>query len=83
VYVAHDRLGSGIGHDLYTALFADLATEDIHRACAGITLPNPASEKLHRRFGFRPVGRFSEQGRKFGRYWDVAWFEKDVSREPY
>jgi phosphinothricin acetyltransferase len=30
------------------------------------------------RFGFKQVARFTEQGRKFGRYWDVAWFEKAV-----
>ena len=39
-------------------------------------MPNPFSGALHRRFGFELVGTFREQGRKFGRYWDVAWFEK-------
>ncbi|MGH2725542.1 MAG: GNAT family N-acetyltransferase, partial [Actinomycetota bacterium] len=39
---------------------------------------NPASVALHERFGFRPAGRFREQGRKFGRYWDVAWYEKEM-----
>lgn len=33
---------------------------------------------LHERFGFRKVAHYSEQGRKFGRYWDVAWFEKPL-----
>jgi phosphinothricin acetyltransferase len=33
---------------------------------------------LHRRFGFTPVAHFSEQGRKFGRYWDVVYFEKPL-----
>jgi phosphinothricin acetyltransferase len=50
--------------------------EDLHRAYAGITLPNAVSVALHRRFGFEHVGTFREQGRKFDRYWDVAWFEK-------
>jgi phosphinothricin acetyltransferase len=53
-----------------------LAGEDVHRAVAGITVPNQASFALHARFGYEPVGVFGEQGRKFGRYWDVAWFEK-------
>jgi L-amino acid N-acyltransferase YncA len=26
--------------------------------------------------GFRPVGTFTEQGYKFGRYWDVVWVER-------
>jgi len=33
---------------------------------------------LHERFGFTEVAYFSEQGRKFGRYWDVAWYEKQM-----
>jgi len=39
-------------------------------------LPNPATEALHRRFGFRVVGVLSENGRKFGKYWDVCWVER-------
>lgn len=76
VYVAPDATGRGIGTRLYTALFAVLAGEDVHRALAGITLPNERSIALHARFGFERVGVFHEQGRKFGRYWDVAWYEK-------
>lgn len=76
VYVAPGSTGRGIGSPLYTALFKAVAREDVHRAYAGITQPNPASVALHERFGFRLVGIFAEQGRKFGRYWDVAWYEK-------
>jgi len=50
----------------------------IHRIVAGISQPNPASVALHRRLGFREVGVFSNVGRKFGRYWDVAWFERPL-----
>jgi len=78
VYVRHDRVGERIGSRLYAALFAHLEHEDVHRAFAGIALPNVASEVLHARFGFRHVGTFTEQGRKFGRYWDVAWFEREM-----
>jgi phosphinothricin acetyltransferase len=44
-------------------------------------LPNPASIGLHERFGFKRVALFTEQGRKFDRYWDVAWFEKPIGAE--
>ena len=37
-----------------------------------------ASVRLHQRFGFRRVAFSTEQGRKFGRYWDVAWYQKDL-----
>jgi phosphinothricin acetyltransferase len=76
VYVASDAVGHGVGGKLYEALFRSLEKEDVHRAYAGIALPNPASLALHERFGFKKVGHYTEQGRKFDRYWDVAWFEK-------
>jgi phosphinothricin acetyltransferase len=79
VYVGHDSLGVGIGRALYGALFSALAGQDLHRALAGITLPNTASETLHRSFGFESVATFDEVGRKFERYWSVRWFEKALS----
>ncbi|WP_432162808.1 N-acetyltransferase family protein [Streptomyces tendae] len=78
VYVAPEAGGRGIGSLLYTSLFDALAGEDLHRAYAGIAQPNEASGRLHARFGFRHVGTYREVGRKFGRYWDVAWYEKPL-----
>ena len=66
----------GLGTRLYTALFEALVGEPVHRAVAGVTLPNPASLALHARFGFREVGVFRENGRKLDRYWDVMWLER-------
>jgi len=76
IYVAPEFVTVGIGSQLYGALFEVLAAEDVHRAYAGITLPNEASMAIHRKFGFEQVGLFQEVGRKFGQYWDVAWLEK-------
>ena len=79
VYCRADVVGRGIGSALYRALFDVLKNEDINRIVAGVTLPNPASIALHERCGFRPVGTLSSVGRKFDRYWDVAWFERPLS----
>ena len=76
VYLDPNVFRMGIGTALYEVLFDALTDEDVHRAYAGITVPNPASFALHERFGFRQVGYYTEQGRKFDKYWDVAWFEK-------
>lgn len=78
VYCAPDATGRGIGTLLYEELFAVLEGEDVHRAYAGVTQPNPASDRLHRAFGFTVVGTFREVGRKFGRYWDVTHYERPV-----
>jgi phosphinothricin acetyltransferase len=82
VYLSPESVGRGAGSRLYEALFKALEGEDVHRAYAGIALPNPASIGLHERFGFKRVAHFTEQGRKFGRYWDVAWYEKPIGPEP-
>ena len=79
VYVHPGRHARGIGTRLYAALFGALASEDVHRAYAAIVVPNPASVALHARFGFEAVGLYREAGRKFGRYWDVQWFERPLS----
>ena len=79
VYLAPNAIGRGAGTRLYEALFRSLEGEDVHRAYAGIALPNPGSIGLHEKFGFKRVAHFTEQGRKFGRYWDVDWFEKPLT----
>jgi phosphinothricin acetyltransferase len=76
VYVHPEALGLGVGARMYDRLFELLAGEPIHRAYAGITLPNPASLALHRRFGFRDLGVYDEVGYKLGQYWSVQWLEK-------
>jgi hypothetical protein len=68
--------GRGLGKLLYSALFDALKGEDLRMALAAITLPNEASVRLHLGFGFQQTGVLHEVGRKFDRYWDVAWFEK-------
>jgi len=78
VYVHPERQARGIGTRLYAALLTALSGEDVHRAYAAIVLPNAASISLHERFGFAPVGLYREIGRKFGRYWDVQWFERPL-----
>jgi len=76
IYLDPDFKGKGLGSALYTQLFESLAKEDIHRAYAGITLPNPASIAIHQKFGFKKVAHYSEAGKKFDQYWDVIWMEK-------
>ena len=51
----------------------------LHRAYGGISQPNAASNALHERLGFRCVGTFHEVGYKFGRYWDIARYERELA----
>ncbi|HVX71095.1 MAG TPA: GNAT family N-acetyltransferase [Mycobacteriales bacterium] len=79
VYLHPAATGAGIGSALYRRLFEELSGEDIHRAYAGIALPNDASVALHRKFGFAEMGTMTEVGRKFDRWWDVLWMERSLA----
>lgn len=77
IYLAPEQGGAGTGRALYTHLFEALEREvSLHRAYGGVALPNEASVALHQRLGFKRIGTLREVGFKFGRYWDVAWFER-------
>ncbi|MFT5289660.1 MAG: phosphinothricin acetyltransferase [Planctomycetota bacterium] len=67
--------GRGLGKRLLAALLAGLRQQGLHRAVAMVALPNDASVALHRRAGYREVGRLSEIGTKLGRKWDTLIFE--------
>jgi len=82
IYCSQNAIGRSVGTRLYTALFEAIANEDIRRIVAGYTLPNAGSAALHKRFGFKIVGVFTEVGRKFDRYWDVAWTERPLRLPP-
>ena len=78
IYLAPGEQGQGLGRRLYQTLFEALADEDVHRAFGGITQPNEASVGLHLAMGFTHVGTYREVGRKFGKFWDVAWYGKTL-----
>ena len=78
VYCAPDAVGRGIGSLLYAHLFRVIEGQGLHRAMAGVTLPNDASLALHRKFGFIAIGTEHEVGRKFDRYWDVNQLERPI-----
>jgi phosphinothricin acetyltransferase len=82
VYVEAGRRRTGGGRALYAQLLARLTERGFRTAVAGLTLPNPASEGLHRAMGFVPVGTFRAVGWKHGAWHDVHFMQRDVSSEP-
>jgi phosphinothricin acetyltransferase len=68
----------GVGRMLYHALFALLADQGYHVACAGIGLPNDASVGLHEAMGFRRVGVYRRIGFKEGEWRDVGWWQREL-----
>ncbi|MCD1263912.1 GNAT family N-acetyltransferase [Shinella sp. AETb1-6] len=80
VYVRSDTRGAGTGGKLMKALIDRASFNGVHVMIAGIEAENTASIKLHEKFGFRTVGRFSEVGIKFGRWLDLTCMELKVPK---
>jgi L-amino acid N-acyltransferase YncA len=66
----------GGGRALYEELLRRLTARGYLTAIAGMTLPNPASEGLHRALGFERVGVYRRIGYKHGAWHDVAWTQR-------
>jgi len=80
IYLHPGFVGRGIGRVLYATLLESITVEKtVHRAYGGIALPNESSVALHESLGFALAGTFREVGLKFEKYWDVSWYERDVS----
>jgi L-amino acid N-acyltransferase YncA len=80
-YVAAGHQRRGLGRALYGALLPLLAGQGLYVACAGVTLPNPASVAMHEACGFVPVGVYRRIGFKFGAWHDVGWWQLQL-RDP-
>jgi L-amino acid N-acyltransferase YncA len=81
-YVSENARGKGVGGALYDELLARLEASPLKLAVAGIAEPNEASTRLHVSRGFTFVGTFSGVGTKFGRSWDVSWYQRPLGRAP-
>jgi phosphinothricin acetyltransferase len=81
VYVdpaAHRR---GIGGALYDRMIPLLRAQGYVTLLAGITPPNPGSVGLHERFGFVRCGTYHKAGWKFGRWYDVGYWELQLCHD--
>lgn len=74
-YIAPNMTGKGFGTDLYATLFSRIKDFGAHTVMAGITLPNPASVRLHEKFGMQKVANFSEVGFKLDQWLDVGYWQ--------
>lgn len=81
-YVHPSQHRQGVGRALYLRLFEELAQKGFCNAYAGTTLPNDGSVGLHRSLGFEAIGVFKSVGRKFGKWHDVAWFQRILRDSP-
>jgi L-amino acid N-acyltransferase len=76
VYVAEPQRGRGVGSVLIPPLIDSARALGLHAIIAAIDADNPASIRLHAKFGFVHVGHFKQVGFKFGKWLDVVYMEK-------
>lgn len=75
IYLKDGVQGQGIGSQLYGELIQQIKQLGFRTIIGGVALPNPASIRLHEKFGFKKVAHFSEVGFKFNQPIDVAYWQ--------
>ena len=75
VYLHVDATGRGLGEQLYQSLLDRLRTRGMHLVIAGISLPNEASIRLHRKLGFKEAGCWFQAGYKFDHWVDLSYWQ--------
>ncbi|MDL2285398.1 N-acetyltransferase family protein [Desulfovibrio sp. OttesenSCG-928-F07] len=79
LYLHKDFTGKGLGPLLFDKLIQLSVLQGLHNLYGLVTSPNPASEKLHARFGFTKAGTWQKTGFKNGQWLDVILFEKRIA----
>jgi phosphinothricin acetyltransferase len=79
VYLSPRHQGRGVGTSLYCSLLATLEAQGFAQAIAAITLPNPASVRLHEALGFLAAGRYAQVGYKLGGWHDVGLWQRALA----
>ncbi|NLP11134.1 N-acetyltransferase, partial [bacterium] len=72
VYLDPGQTGRGYGAWLYRELLDRLKHRGIHVVIGVISLPNPASVRLHESLGFTQTAHLQQVGFKFGQWIDVG-----------
>lgn len=80
VYVHPDARGRGVARSLMDALIVSTEQAGIWTIQAGIFPENTASLAVHRRMGFRVIGRRERIGRLRGEWRDVVLVERRSPR---
>jgi L-amino acid N-acyltransferase len=76
LYVDQRFRGKGIGRALLTALVEAAQKQDYHVLVGGIDAANATSIRLHESLGFSHCGTVKQAGFKFGRWLDLAFYQR-------
>lgn len=75
-FILPEYTRKGLGVKLLDALCEDAKKKNIKSLLANVSSKNQASLNFHLKHGFVECGRFKDVGTKFGKYFDIVWFQK-------
>ena len=76
IYIDTRFRGQGHGRVLLEAIVAAAVKQDYHVMVGGIDASNAVSIKLHESLGFTHCGTVAQAGFKFGRWLDLAFYQR-------
>lgn len=76
IYIDTRFRGQGHGRALLQALVDAATRQDYHVMVGGIDAANAVSIRLHERLGFKHCGTVAQAGFKFGRWLDLAFYQR-------
>ena len=78
IYVRSDKRGNGLGKTLLEKIINEVEEQDYHLLVGVIDASNSVSIHLHKMEGFVFCGLIKESGFKFGKWLDVAFYQKTL-----
>lgn len=78
-FIAPEYNRQGIGNQILEKLIEQAKAIPVTNILASISSENEESLRFHQKNGFEECGRFKKVGKKFGRYFDILWMQKELS----
>lgn len=86
IYLGSNRRGKGIGKLLYGELERILRLQNVTNLYAAVSYREHEDETIthasplfHLSMGYQKAAHFNKCGYKFGRWYDIIWYEKHIS----
>lgn len=81
-FILPEYTRKGQGTKLLDFLCQEAKKKNMKSLLANVSSKNQASLNFHLKHGFVECGRFKDAGTKFGKYFDIVWFQKFLEESP-
>ena len=81
-FILPEYTRKGLGAQLLDVLYLNAKKKNMKSLLANVSSKNQASLNFHLKHGFVECGRFKAVGTKFGKYFDIIWFQRFLEESP-